>query len=374
MFQPTFAQVVQDHRAQSDIKLNYTGCRGSCDITLVAAGLDVDCSYGTLPFNASQTTRTEVFVGSLTVNSPGQIKTNITYKDTTACSGTLKTVQCTLSAATIAYPLRITNGSAQLLPADSTNNNNNTIRLQDPSELYEGSSPTPGMGSTYGGLALAIAQQFPQSEIDLYFTMQWAVEGQGTMKTTYLSAASQDAVGKCNMAWTDPTPDILLFARGLMFRSAVKASSSSDSSSGGAQTYETFEKFDRTVYTSNYAYLVGALAVVVADVFVLLPLLWGWWLLGRSVSLSPVEIAKAFRAPMVAEAESNASVDALLGQVGRKKVEYGFVPVAVGEDDSAWMLENGGRAVGKEEDEKEGVEMVGMSGGSAGVLCFSKVL
>lgn len=127
------------------------------------------------------------------------------------------------------------------------------------------------------------------------------------------------------------------------------------------------------MYTSNYAYLVGALAVMAADVFVLLPLLWGWWLLGRSVSLSPVEIAKAFRAPMVAEGESNASVDALLGQVGRKKVEYGFVPVAVGEDDSAWILGNGGRAVGKE-DESEGVEMVGMSGGSAGVLCFSKVL
>lgn len=226
------------------------------------------------------------------------------------------------------------------------------------------------MGSTYGGLALAIDQQFPASQIDLYYTMQWDVQGQGTMKTTYLSAASQDAVGDCSMAWTDPTPDILLFARDLMFRSAIKASNSSM-----AQTYRTFEQFDRTVYASNYAYLAGAVAVVVADVFVLLPLLWGWWALGRRVSLSPVEVAKAFRAPVVAEAESNASVDALLGRVGGKRVEYGFVTVADGEDDSsAWMLGSDGRAIDQKEDENEGVEMVGMSGGSAGVLCFSKVL
>lgn len=50
------------------------------------------------------------------------------------------------------------------------------------------------------------------------------------------------------------------------------------------------------------------------------------WQLGRDMSMSPIEIAKAFAAPSLATAtDSNASVETLLQEVGNLKVRYGAV-------------------------------------------------
>lgn len=47
--------------------------------------------------------------------------------------------------------------------------------------------------------------------------------------------------------------------------------------------------------------------------------------LGRSVSLSPVEVAKAFNAPLLVEVDSNAEVKKIVEQIGVTRVRYGAV-------------------------------------------------
>jgi len=49
------------------------------------------------------------------------------------------------------------------------------------------------------------------------------------------------------------------------------------------------------VYSSRYDFLAGALVIMVISSAVVLLTFWGYWEIGRSVSLSPVETAEAVR-------------------------------------------------------------------------------
>ena len=49
----------------------------------------------------------------------------------------------------------------------------------------------------------------------------------------------------------------------------------------------------------------------------------GWWEIGRPTTLSPLETAKAFGAPLLAECNSNDKVRDLIKNVGDRNVQYG---------------------------------------------------
>jgi hypothetical protein len=54
----------------------------------------------------------------------------------------------------------------------------------------------------------------------------------------------------------------------------------------------------------------------------------GYWELGRRFSMSPVETAKAFNAPLLRNDDSNASIKNLVEELGHLKVKYGAVEAA----------------------------------------------
>jgi hypothetical protein len=54
-------------------------------------------------------------------------------------------------------------------------------------------------------------------------------------------------------------------------------------------------------------------------------LYWGWWQLGRRVSFSPIEIAKAFDAPLLQNVNTNSRAKDLLRDVGNLRIRYGAV-------------------------------------------------
>lgn len=126
------------------------------------------------------------------------------------------------------------------------------------------------------------------------------------MSSIYLNSSADD-VGTVNMTWTDSTPDLLSGIRELTFRAAVFKSNASYH-----QTVNETETTVETVYIAHYKFLYAALAFVIFGVVGIVPFFMGWWYLGRPVSLSPVEIAKAFAAPLLQGGDTNADVDALL--------------------------------------------------------------
>jgi hypothetical protein len=74
-------------------------------------------------------------------------------------------------------------------------------------------------------------------------------------------------------------------------------------------------------YVTHTPYMWGAFASMLVCVLLILPTYWGFWQLGRKVSLGPFEIAHAFRSPMTAAAR-NGNVDEMLKEVGHRKVQY----------------------------------------------------
>lgn len=88
--------------------------------------------------------------------------------------------------------------------------------------------------------------------------------------------------------------------------------------------------YDATIYSSsihyltNFGFMAGAIASTVICALLILPTYWGYWQLGRKVTLGPLEIAHAFRSPMTAQAKS-AALDQVLKEVGDQKIQYGHI-------------------------------------------------
>ena len=77
------------------------------------------------------------------------------------------------------------------------------------------------------------------------------------------------------------------------------------------------------VFRVSYAYAVGASCVVLLCALATAPLLSGWRRPGRDLSVSPLEVANAFDAPLLAGVPSGASVGTMLRAVGGVEVRYG---------------------------------------------------
>ncbi|KAK0614391.1 hypothetical protein B0T14DRAFT_570330 [Immersiella caudata] len=151
------------------------------------------------------------------------------------------------------------------------------------------------------------------------------------------------------VGWDDPTDQIVQALDEVMFRTAV-ATSQTDVLRNVSWMYANrhFDRVDapprngsdadkyrimpaqqqilmRQTYTiqvfrSNYAFLAGGIAVMVIATLGVLPLFYGFWTLGRSMSLSPVETAKAFGAPMLEGSGGRVTADGIAeSEVGRMK-------------------------------------------------------
>lgn len=68
------------------------------------------------------------------------------------------------------------------------------------------------------------------------------------------------------------------------------------------------------------------------SIAMIIPSLYGWWQLGRKVSLNPIEMAEALNAPVLQHEDAiHKDADHLLELVGERKVKYVPVEHEVGE-------------------------------------------
>lgn len=67
----------------------------------------------------------------------------------------------------------------------------------------------------------------------------------------------------------------------------------------------------------------AALAVILLSLLSLLPWLVNYWKLERKTSLSPIETAKAFGAPLLVDGSGNAPINLMLKDVGARRAHFG---------------------------------------------------
>ncbi|KAF7184982.1 hypothetical protein HII31_13605 [Pseudocercospora fuligena] len=348
-----FVKIVQDFNRRSAMNVpgNFN-CSGNCTATFVAPIFDVDCRPQTASYDLTMPSARNGYtdvenIGFVGIEANDSYVVNVTslYKNDPACKGQLTGSTCLLRNAVGTYS--ITFGNGRITDWEKTD----TISISN----YTDDLETQGVGiplpSTNGGFIMlanalysgnvsmqwtfstpAMAMASPENVLDSSTTGPFATNYMNSL-TLGTSSEYVDQLD-CSTTWSDPLPDILDAMQELMLRSAISLSNSST-----PQTVHAEADVIGTQYISDFRYLAAALAVMLVSSFIVLPLLTGWWRFGRSMSLSPIEIAKAFGAPELDEGSSMDEVAGLLKSVGGKKVMYGAVgvetKVVIPKDDDA---------------------------------------
>jgi len=146
----------------------------------------------------------------------------------------------------------------------------------------------------------------------------------GVSQLNYMTSAYTSQSDHCIVSWADPTADMMATARELAFRVALRSANPANVTNmqpfvGGTQQQNVL------IYGSNFMDLGIALLFTLLGVVCVLPTFFGWWKLGRKVSMSPLEIAKAFDAARLEDVDSNAETRRLLKEAGTRSVRYGAV-------------------------------------------------
>ncbi|RYP61715.1 hypothetical protein DL771_010035 [Monosporascus sp. 5C6A] len=314
----SFARVLWGYDSGQPIVLRAEGCRGTCRGEITAPGWWFECSNGTQKPPETPDIADTVSIGSISVEFGGVMNTNIINVSTLfmphGMKHNLATSKCTMQFGRVRHPVTLRNGTVILsrLPLWK----NRTIERQYPQMETAGLGVFP---STLGGIAFAVGKKY-NSEISLYNGDNFQVSANGMMGYAYRNS-SDDKLGTMGMTWADPMADIVAAIQELTFRAAVFQSNATTP----MQRIEGEETALITVYTTNYGHLAGALVLMIVATLAMLPLFHGWWHLSRDVTLSPVEIAAAFRAPHIEGGDPNADVYTLLRQIGKRKARYGIV-------------------------------------------------
>ncbi|KAK4504395.1 hypothetical protein PRZ48_005311 [Zasmidium cellare] len=141
----------------------------------------------------------------------------------------------------------------------------------------------------------------------------------------------------------DPWNEVLKRLDELMFRAAVLATQTLDEAAvaePSEPSLTTRQNVDgiridaQPVFETRRGFFWGASAVQIVCVVLVTITYWKYWALERNKSLSSLELAKAFDAPLLRDARPNLSARRLVEEVGDRKVRYGLVEDKVtGKDD-----------------------------------------
>ncbi|PVH71775.1 hypothetical protein DL98DRAFT_539778 [Cadophora sp. DSE1049] len=375
-----FSSVMKNYTDRIPMEPVITGCNGTCTGHIRAPGWVPVCTVSTAPYNYSSfdsDTLNPDKAAEFATNSSGlptgsdvcsvtfidvpavadadnnivwmQMQIDVAYTSlqqlngtnadgavtSMSCAGTKTTHSCTLSPALVEYPLIINtqhvNGSSQppVVQIDTSEDpfKFKPVTYQNLSLVGDdvtGHSATV----TTNGLTLALRQLYGS-----YFTLGPFLNSTATPLTTdvynpiaatYLNATDEEFVNigqTCAVQFSDPTPDIIRALNEITFRIGLSATNASTP----IADYTVLQTKPVNRYKATAAYWASSLAITLLSIAMIIPSFYGWWQLGRKVSLNPIEMAEAFNAPVQHEDAIHKDADHLLELVGERKVKY--VPV-----------------------------------------------
>ncbi|CAK4032791.1 Hypothetical predicted protein [Lecanosticta acicola] len=353
-FSQAFNPVVQQYYTGQSISVNNSGCsaNGMCSGRLMAAGLAVNCSSSTAPFDLSETIQlangtqeinyatvngTDVFQSLFywSAGTPSNISLSVQYKPTKDyLNSNLVVRNCTLHPATVQYPV-VVDGNRSTITLDPRSTIFDDVQIARIDYTMENS---PGSDTYMGGYAYALKTRF-NSVINLRWAgaVGWDTGSTGPVGAQFAdqSDIADYLVDGVNLKFSDPTSYLLQQARELMFRTALAGGNTPN-----IQVIQSATEVQTVgIYRSHYLFLGLSLAITFIAILIVLTTYNGYWQLGRKVTMSPLETAKAFNAPLLAQEDSNAEVKDLVKGSGGKAVRYGHVLDAAGRFEANARLE-----------------------------------
>ncbi|KAM3417070.1 hypothetical protein BST61_g8647 [Cercospora zeina] len=197
--------------------------------------------------------------------------------------------------------------------------------------------------TTFGGLAQALQDSYnANATLKVITGPQYSVTPEDSGRSSmYMNPGGLYGLSS---TWSDPVDDILSMIHELTFRTAMSSTvqiNAKDTSwyieepgvtrifspnisnvSHSGQSVKIDRLSLETIYRVNKEWLVAGVAVIWIVCFGVLPTFWGWWTLGRPVSMNPLEIAKAFDAPLFREADHNATASELVESLEGMSIRY----------------------------------------------------
>ncbi|KAH9213307.1 hypothetical protein DL95DRAFT_506852 [Leptodontidium sp. 2 PMI_412] len=390
-----FSSVMKNYTDRIPMEPIISGCNGTCTGLIRAPGWVPVCTVSTVPYQYSSfntDTQNPDKAGDLNNNSSGlpsgsdvfsvlfsdvpsvgdannnivwmQMQLDVSYtslqqlNDTNAdgtvtsmnCNGTKTTHSCTLSPALIEYPIIINtqqaNGSIQapVVQIDPSQDpfSYKPVSYQNLSLVGDdvtGHSATV----TTNGLTLALKQLYGS-----YFTLgpfvnntsnPLEVDVYNPIAATYLNATDEEFVNigqTCAVQFSNPTPDIIRALNEITLRIGLGATNRTTP----VATYTVLQTKPVNRYKATAAYWASSLTITLLSIAMIIPSFYGWWRLGRKVSLNPIEMAEAFNAPVLQHQDAiHKDADHLLELVGERKVKYVPVEHEVGEGSVVQKME-----------------------------------
>ncbi|KAK5172795.1 uncharacterized protein LTR77_002915 [Saxophila tyrrhenica] len=320
------------------------GCSGECKLKLRAPALAItSCSSHVVPVDYTQrlskaqieslalrgpplNTVSFLVSGSLLVDDDYEAINIITgYSDAPECTGEMKYSACTLRAAIGEYDatlrgdnLTLDNGSPRILTVA------NNTRVNRRTNQHSGGQP-----STLAAISFLIRLKWEGYALQYKF-------GSGITSMSAGAGAELMYAGSYSHAtcatYANPQDDVLQFVnRAMVYLGAAAAQRDStylqthmDAGTTANRTTSGFVQGDHNVYSTDLSWFIAASLVEMACIALIFPTYWGFWRLGRPVSFSPLELAKAFEAPALSTCNSNSSGREIAKSMGEVEIRYGI--------------------------------------------------
>ena len=253
------------------------------------------------------------------------------YTDVDNCSGHLNMTACTFDSAIGEYTISITDGKVTLLDAEHPR----IISLSNTTAVDTHTNKNGGKRSTLAPIVQVAFEKF--ESLSAFYSVSNATmsEISNGPASPIVREFQKPSIGICPV-YSDPRPYVMKDINKIV----VWAGSAIASQNGSYKSYlesqtnpnlpmHTQVNGQRTgshsVFHTDYAWFIAAALVETLCLAFIAPTYWGWWKLGRDMSFSPLEIAKAFRAPMLDEYHSNSRGRHIAKAGGDTRLRYGVI-------------------------------------------------
>ena len=331
-----FSTIVREFNARLPMKLGHADCGDTCDVVVNTFGFCAACSSETLSINPRLQTDLNDYFALFSVDID-LWEQEVTHKFDPMYGGLIFHVlyvseawnangnstqineTCYLQPSVMAVPVRLARSNDVTLQGRwSEDECVRPLNYKVPQATWGGA------GTTIGGFLYFLQNTYTSSASFVNRGSTAANMFSGLIANQYLKGNDGiiDIATGGRLAWSNPTDDILDALREVSFRTSLFTAGNS------TQTVSFRGSSNYAIYRTHMGYMAAGLAVAVLGVLAVATLFFGWWELGRKVTMSPVEIARAFDAPLLRGVDGNAEIKDMLRQTDSISIRYGEVPGA----------------------------------------------
>lgn len=187
--------------------------------------------------------------------------------------------------------------------------------------------------STIGGLWIALNYQYKTSANISTIPVPYRLKNENAIANQFFVGGD---IKTTDVRWSDPIDTIIATAHELAFRTAISLNNSksiqfSAESPTSAQPEIISQEVNATIvtpgptYRTDFGWLISGFLMILMACLAVAPLYWEWWKLERSFTLNPVEVSKAFDAPLLRLGSTDIPLGAWPRDVKSMRIQYGIV-------------------------------------------------